>query len=244
MHFKDFITRQRVAIFLVGIIAFAASIVEANRAGFATEWGELFIDLAGSAVTVIFTALIIDFLNVREKASKTKNASELAENEIRVTCFRVQWGMARLFGLERQRKGRDKISNRSEARKYLDTVTHEVTTYLENNNIEHAPLNASRFPKYYERLHTAKIELEETLLLYEYAMDYRLKERVLNLRSELQISENILGFIDFSEELNDSNMSLIRIQSQCVYDEIENVLNHDSRSNQGSQIRESKSRLG
>lgn len=243
MRFKDFITRQRVAIFLVGLIAFATSILTAYIIGFTTEWGELFIDLAASAVTVIFTALIIDYLNAREKASKTKNAAGLAENEIRVTCFRVKWSMARLFGLERQRSGREKISDRTEAREYLDRVSHEVTTYLEKNSMKNAPLEAARFPKYLERLQTAKTELEQTLILYEYAMDYRLKERVLNLRSELQISENILGFIDFSEELNEANISLIRIQSQSVYDEIERVLEHGSQLVQGTQIRESKSRL-
>jgi hypothetical protein len=243
MRFKDFITRQRATIFLVGLIVFAISILTSLKTGFATMWGELFIDLAASAITIIFTSLIIDYLSVREKASKTKNAAGLAEEEIRVTCFRMKWSMARLFGLERQLSGRNKISNRTEAREYLDRVGQEVTTYLKTKSMEDAPLVVSRLPKYLERLQTARIELEQTLILYEYAMDYRLKERVLNLRTELQISENILGFIDFSEDLNEANISLIRIQSQAVSDEIERVLEHDSRIVQGTQIREKKSRL-
>ena len=78
MRFKEFITRQRVAIFVVGLIVFAISILVSHVAGFETMLGELSIDLAASALTIIFTALIIDYLGVREKASKTKNAAALA----------------------------------------------------------------------------------------------------------------------------------------------------------------------
>lgn len=243
MSFKNFITRQRVAIFLVGLLVFIVTLIIATVTGYQTQWGELSIDLAASAVTVIFTSLIIDYLNAREKVSKTKSATTLAEEEIRVCCFRIKWSMARLFGLERQRSGRNKISNRTEAREYLDKVGHEVTNYLKTNSIEKAPLQESRFQKYLDRLQTARTELEQTLILYEYAMDYGLKERVLHLRTELEISENLLGFIDFSESLNEANVSLIRVQSQTLYDEIENVLHYDSSTIRGAKIRHNKSRL-
>jgi hypothetical protein len=238
VRFKDFITRQRVGIFVIGFAVFAASITAAHAEGFASLWGELLVDLAASAVTVIFTALIIDYLGVREESSKTKNAAGLAEDEIKATCFRVKWRMARTFGMERHPSGRDSISSRKEAKEYLDTVSANVTDYLESHSMVAAstPLHADVLPRYLERLEVARTELEQTLQLYEYAMSYSLRERVLSLRSELQIADNILGFIDFSEKLNDANISLIRILSQSVYEEMEKVLEHDSRIELGTPL--------
>jgi hypothetical protein len=245
MRFKDFVTLQRAGIFVIGFVTFGVSLVIAHATGFATLWGALFIDLAASATTVVFTALIIDYLGVREKDSKTKSAAGLAEDEIKATCFRVQWRMARLFGLKRQTSRRDDISNRQEAREYLDNAVNEVGHYLETNSLmsKDTALDASILPKYLERLQTARTELEQTLILYEYAMDYSLRERILNLRSELQVADNILGFIDFSEKLNKSNISLIRVLSKSIYDEMEKVLGHDSRTELGTPINNKDSSL-
>jgi hypothetical protein len=238
MKFKDFITRQRVAIFIIGLVTFVVSLIVAQHRGFATLWGELFVDLAASSITVIFTALIIDYLGVREESSKTKNASSLAEDEIKATCFRVKGRMARLFGQQREGSGRDNISNRKEARDYVENMRQEVNAYLETHNRMNndTPLQADLLPKYLERLQVARTELEQTLVLYQYAMSYSLREEVLSLRSELQVADNILGFIDFSEELNEANISLIRILSQSIYDAVESVLEHDSRSASGVSI--------
>jgi hypothetical protein len=245
VRFKDFITKQRVGIFIVGIGTFIVSLVVAHVTGFATLWGELFVDLAASAVTVVFTALIIDYLGVREESNKTRNAAGLAEDEIKATCFRVKWRMARMFGMERSGESRDAISNREEAREYLEKVRGQVDDFLDTHNLiaPEVPLDAALLPKYTERLQLARAELEQTLILYEYAMSYSLRERILNLRSELQIADNILGFIDFNEELNDSNISLIRILSQSIHDEIEAVLDHDSRVELGSSILAKDSQL-
>jgi exonuclease VII small subunit len=232
MQFKDFITRQRVGIFVVGIATFVVSLFIAHKRGYNTLWGELFVDLAASAVTVIFTALIIDYLGVREEGNKTKSAAGLAEDEIKATCFRIKWRMARLFGLERREMARDNISNREQAREYLDRAEKEVDSYLENNAVANksTPIVDAQFPRYLERLETARTELEQTLMLYEYAMSYSLRERVLSLRSELQVADNVLGFIDYSGELSQANSSLIRVLSQSIYQAVEEVLEHDSRT--------------
>jgi hypothetical protein len=66
------------------------------------------------------------------------------------------------------------------------------------------------------------------LILYEYALSYSLRERVLKLRSELQIADHVLGFIDLSTPLSEANISLIRITSQSIYDSIEDLLGHHS----------------
>lgn len=239
MKFKDFISRERVGIFVLGIALFVLSLWGARVTGHSSLWGALFIDLAGAVSTIVFTALIIDYLNLRERSNRTKNAAGLAEDEIKATCFRVKWRMARLFGMERKRSGRGNISNRQEARAYLDRAGKEVDTYLSKHNPtgKDIPLKASMLQKYVERLQLARGELEQTLLLYEYAMDYSLRERVLSLRSELQVADNVMGFIDFSEKLNKANTSLIRILSQSVYDEVEEVLKHDSRTELGNTIR-------
>ncbi len=245
MRFKDFVTLQRAGIFVIGFITFGVSLGIAHITGFATLWGALFIDLAASATTVVFTALIIDYLGVREESSKTRNAAGLAEDEIKATCFRIKWRMARLFGLERKSSRRGNISNREEARQYLDSAGNEVDDYLESHRLtsKDTPLDAAGLPKYLERLELSRAELEQTLILYEYAMSYSLRERILNLRSELQVAENILGFIDFSEELNKANVSLIRILSQSIYDEIEQLLDHDSRTELGTPINAKDSSL-
>ena len=246
MQFRDFITRQRVGIFVIGFATFVMTLVIAQAQGYASLSGALFTDLAASSITVVFTALIIDYLGVREESNKTKNAAGLAEDEIKATCYRVKWRMARLFGLERHEASkRDNISSREEAKDYLDLVEGEVNTYLATHNMQRddVSVQAALFPKYLERLESARTELEQTLLLYEYAMSYSLRERVLSLRSELQIADNLLSFIDASDELNDANISLIRVLSQSVYDKIEDVLGHDSRIEQGLAIDEKDSRL-
>jgi len=245
MRFKDFVTLQRAGIFVIGFVTFGVSLGIAHITGFATLWGALFIDLAASATTVVFTALIIDYLGVREENSRTRNAAGLAEDEIKATCFRVKWRMARLFGLKRQGSSRDNISSREEAREYLDNAGSEVDEYLETHSLmsKDTPLDTAGLPKYLERLELARADLEQTLILYEYAMAYSLRERILNLRSELQVAENILGFIDFSEELNKANISLIRILSKSIYDEIEQVLKHDSRIELGTPINAKDSSL-
>ncbi len=238
MQFKDFITRQRAAIITVGLLLFAAALLGAQATGYEHLWGALLTDLAASALTVIFTALIIDYLGVREEHDKTKNAAGLAEDEIAATCFRVKWRMARLFGLERRETGRDNISTRQQARDYLEEVRQEVDTYLDTHDLTSAetPLEVTMLAKYQERLQLARAELEQTLLLYQYAMSYSLRERVLNLRSELQVADNVLGFIDFSEEVNRANKSLVRILSQAKRDEIVEVLGHDSSTELGMPI--------
>ena len=238
MTFKDFISRQRVGIFVIGIALFFVSLLMAHITGHDTLWGALFIDLAASATTVVFTALIIDYLGVRERSSRTKNAAGLAEDEITATCFRVKWRIARLFGLKRRESARDNISNRDQARHYLQRAGQEVDEYLSKHTPvkDSTPLDASQLEKYLERLEIARTELEQTLLLYEYAMSYSLRDQILNLRSELQVADNILGFIDFSEELSEANTSLVRILSQSVYDSVEAVLEHDSRTELGTPL--------
>jgi hypothetical protein len=232
VQFKEFITKQRVLILNVGVATFIVSLIIAHLVSFKTLWGSLFINLAASAVTIVFTALIIDYLGLKEQSVRTQRAAELAEDEIKVVCSRIKWRLARLFGLERRNSGRENISSRQEARTYLEEVTSEVDDYLMTHSLmsEQTSINEKTFPRYLELLQSAQNELEQTLLLYEYALSYSLRERILALRRELQVAERILGFIDTSDSLNESNISLIRVTGQSVYEAVIEVLDHDSRS--------------
>lgn len=226
MRFKDFITVQRGSIFIVGVMFFIASLIGAHFIGFASLWGELFVDLAASAMTIIFTALIIDYLNLKERSNKTQNAASLAEDEIRATCFRTNWRLARLFGLKRRGSARDNVSTHEQALDYLGTVTEEVSDYLAGLDFSNTEtvINTDAFQRYLDRLSSSQTELEQVLLLYEYALSLELREKVLALRSELQLAERLLGFIDTSEPFNRANLSLIRVTSQSVYDAIQGIL--------------------
>jgi len=226
MRFSEFITRQRTVIFVIGIITFALSLIASSIVGFSSEWGELYINLAASSITIIFTAFIIDYLRVKETFSQTQNATSLAEDEITATCFRIKWRLARLFGLEHKGSDRENISNSTEAVKYLGMVTEEVDTYLQGQNFvkNKTKINEAELPRYIERLQLAQTELEQALILFEYATPYDFRERVLALRKELQFTERIIGFIDFTTPLNNSNKSIIRVTSQSVYDAINIVL--------------------
>ncbi len=230
MHFKDFITKQRSAIFAVGSLIFILSLLISNFIGFASLWGELFIDLAASSLTIIFTALIIDYLNLKEKSDKNQNVANLAEVEIKAICYRINWRLARLFGLEQNNTKRDNISSKLEATKYLDTLTKQIDAYLVEQNFldDKTNINIAAFEKYLERLQSSQIELEQTIILYEYALSHNLRELILSLRSELQTAERILGFIDSSESLNDANISLIRITAQSIYQATAGVLNYET----------------
>jgi hypothetical protein len=244
VQFKEFISRQRLAIFILGIATFIASLLVSHAIGFNSLWGELFVDLAASSVTIVFTSFIIDYLGLREQSSKTKNAASLAEEEIRAACYRIKWRLARLLGLEQAGAGRDNISNRQEAREYLEEVTKEVDKYLsaKNFNDGRITVDQSAFQKYIERLQSSQNELEQTLILYEYALSYSLREHVLALRSELQIAERLLGFID-SSELNEANLSLIKVSAQSVYEGVEAVLGHDTATATGVPIHSKDARL-
>jgi DNA repair exonuclease SbcCD ATPase subunit len=232
MKFKEFITRQRVSILVVGGLTFVVSLLIAHLINFRTLWGDLFIDLAASAVTIVFTALIIDYIGAKEQSVKTQNAAELAEDEIKITCSRIKWRLAQLFGLQRRKDSRQNISSQEEARAYLQSRTDEVDEYLETHRLmsEETILDPKAFQPYMDRLQSAQNELEQTLLLYEYALSYTLRERILALRREIQTAERVLGFIDTTESLNKNNRSLIRVTAQSVYEGILIVLDHDSRS--------------
>jgi hypothetical protein len=241
VQFKDFISRQRITILFVGAATFAVSLLVSHTIGFASLWGELFIDLAASAITVIFTTLIIDYLGLKEQSTKTLNAAALAEDEIRATCYRVKWRLARLFGLERDRSGgNDNISNREEAKEYLSKITGRVDDFLSEHDLMENDISVhmESFQRYLERLQSSQVELEQTLILYEYALPYSLRERVLTLRSELQIAERLLGFIDTSESLNNANISLIKVTAQSVYEAVEEILQHGSQINSGTVIQD------
>jgi len=246
MHFKEFITRQRLMIFFVGIATFTVALFFSHLIGFSSLWGTLLVDLAASSMTIIFTALIIDYLGLKEASDKTQNAAGLAEDEIKTTCFRIKWRLARLFGLERYSSIRDHIGNHQEAIDYLDEITISVSNYLARLDFinDKTPINGKAFAKYTEHLGLAQTELEQVLILYEYAMSFSFRERVLALRKELQVSEQLLGFIDTETSLNGSNLSLIRITAQSIYDAIEAVLEHDSRTDQGVPIHHKGSKLG
>ncbi len=245
MRFKEFITRQRVGIFIIGLTTFIVSLLLSHLIGFDSITGELFIDLAASSVTIIFTALIIDYLSLKEQSNRTHAAADLAEDEIRATCFRINWRLARLFGLEREGSKRDAISNREEARHYLETFTAEVNAYLAKLDFLRGQtvLDIDAFQRYLDRLQSSQTELEQTLVLYDYALSYSLRERVLTLRSELQIAERLLSFIDTSASLNNANLSLIRVTAQSVYDAVLAVLSHDSRVVPGQPIEGKGSRI-
>lgn len=245
MLFKEFITKQRVGIFIIGVATFIVTLLLSRVVGFDSIVGELFIDLAASSVTIIFTALIIDYLGLKEQGNRTHAAADLAEDEIRATCFRINWRLARLFGLERDGTKRNTISNREEARHYLDTFTNEVNAYLSKQDFlqDKNILDLDAFQRYLDRLQSSQTELEQTLVLYEYALSYSLRERVLTLRRELQIAERLLGFIDTSESLNEANLSLIRVTAQTVYEAVSAVLKHDSRVALGQPIQARESRI-
>lgn len=246
MLFKEFITRQRVAILIVGVATFVVSLVVSHITGFSTLWGELFVDLAASSLTIVFTALIIDYLGLREQSDKTKTAASLAEDEIKASCSRVKWRLARLFGWERQGSGRETISNPQEAKEFLEQVTNQVDEYLKHHDLENnaTPIVEKTLPQYLERLQSAQNELEQVLLLYQYALSYSLREHILALRGELQLADRVLGFIDTSEGFSEANLSLIRVTAQSVYGAIETVLSHDSRTALGSTIHTKDSHLG
>ncbi|MEJ0073414.1 MAG: hypothetical protein WDN27_05040 [Candidatus Saccharibacteria bacterium] len=200
MRFKDFVTNQRASIFIVGIAFFIASLIVSHLIGFESLWGELFIDLAASAITIVFTALIIDYLNLKERTNKTQNAAILAEDEIRATCFRTNWRLARLYGLQRRGTARDNVSTDEQARAYLARATDEVSDYLSQLDFlnRKTVINTDAFQRYLDRLQSSQAELEQVLVLYEYALPFDLREKVLTLRSELQLAERLLGFIDTS----------------------------------------------
>lgn len=232
MKFKDFITRQRLTIFIAGVVVFVITLIIAHHSGASSETGTLFINLAASSVTIISTALILDFLNAKERHSKTEPAAKLAKDEVRNICYRMEISIARLYGLKRTAGARENISNHEEARQYLQKLTDEVGDYLSRKDIFDAntSLSTEALRNYLERLQQSLIDLEQTLILYEYALSYKLRESILILRSELQIVERLLGFMDTSVPLNKANLSLISITSQSVYEATESVLANDSAS--------------
>jgi hypothetical protein len=228
MKFKAFISRQRLAIFIVGLAVFILSIIISNLSGFASLWGELFVDLAASSVTIIFTALIIDYLSLKEQSNKTKNAASLANEEIKASCFRIKTSLAWLFGLERRNidLDRDDISSISDVRDYLESASKIVDDYLSEHSLtdKNTPIDKKALPRYIDRLQSAQSDLEQTLILYEFAMPLNIREQVLKLRRELQLSERLVGFIDDYDSLSESNISMIRVTAQSVYGSLKETL--------------------
>ena len=229
MTFKNFVTRQRLSIFLIGILIFFISLTLANIIGISHIWGDIFVNLAASALTIIFTVFIIDYLSLKERAEQTSSAGDLAEDEIRSICLRIRWNIARLFGYKPVGFNRENISSRKQAGKYLDKLTQGVDSFLSetwDNISSNGQLSEASLQKYMDRLQSARIELEQTMILYEYALPFALREAILNLRSELQLTDRLLNFIDTSTPINEANHSLVSVSSKAVYEAIEKVLSY------------------
>lgn len=227
MTFKQFITRQRVSILIIGIILSAITLSLGRRFGIASVWGALLIDLAASSITIVLTALIIDYLGAREEASKISDAATLAEEEIRSICARIEWQIAQLFGLERNRAERLTISNHDEARTYLQKNYKRVQSFiasLDFDNNKELRTDEAALSRYSDRLQRIQAQLEQTLVLYEYALSHDFRVRALELRQELQITERLLGFIEFGDEVTDENESLIRLTAAAVYEAAQALL--------------------
>jgi hypothetical protein len=224
--FKQFITRQRVTIFVIGILSFTVSFLIARWFSYETLWGGLFDNLAASSITIVFTALIIDYLSAREEASKTSDAATLAGEEIHSICSRVEWQIARLFGLDPNRAERESISNHEEAITYIQKNNGRVQSFLSGLDFDekHDHLNESVLNRFAERLQQSQAQLEQTLVLYEYALAHDFRVSALTLRRELQVTERLLGFVDFSESLSEENESLIRFIASEVHQAAQAVL--------------------
>jgi len=219
MTFKQFITRQRVTIFVIGIVLFGLSFLVARWFGYESLGGELFDSLAASSITIVFTALIIDYLGAKEEAGKISEAATLAEEEIDSVCSRIEWQIARLFGLERNLTERVSISNHDEAITYIQRNNTRVQSFLAtlNFNEKQVHLNEMVLGRFAERLQQLQSQLEQILVLYEYALAHEFRVNVLTLRRELQTTERLLSFIDFSEQLSEENESLIRFAATEVH---------------------------
>lgn len=219
MTFKQFITRQRVIIFVIGIVLFTISFLIARRFGYASLWGGLFDSLAASSITIVFTALIIDYLGAKEEAGKISEAAMLAEEEINSICSRIEWQIARLFGLEPNLAERESISNHQEAITYIERSNTRVQSFLSALDFgeRHAHLNEMVLDRFAERLQQMQGHLEQTLVLYEYALAHELRVSALTLRRELQTTERLLSFIDFGEPLSKENESLVRFAAAEVH---------------------------
>lgn len=226
MTFKQFITRQRVIIFVVGILLFIFSFLLARRFGYNSLGGSLCDSLAASSITIVFTALIIDYLGVKEEAGKISEAATLAEEEINSICSRIEWQIARLFGLERNPTERESISNHDEAITYIQRNNARVQTFLStlDFNEKHVHLNEMVLSRFAERLQQMQARLEQTLVLYQYALAHDFRVSVLTLRRELQTTERLLSFIDFSEPLSDENESLIRFAATEIHQAAQTAL--------------------
>jgi hypothetical protein len=193
-------------------VLFTISFLVAYQFSYGSLWGSLFDNLAASSITIVFTALIIDYLGAREEASKISQAVTLAEEEISSICSRIEWQIARLFGLKPNLAERDTISNHEEAISYIQRNNKRVQSFLStlDFNEEHDHLNEAVLVRFAERLQQVQGQLEQTLVLYEYALAHDFRVSALTLRRQLQTTERLLSFIDFSEPLSEENESLIR----------------------------------
>lgn len=225
MTFKQFITRQRVIIFIIGIVLFSVSLFVAHWLGYTSLPGALATNLAASSVTIVLTALIIDFLGVREAASKISDVAALAEEEIYSICSRAEWQIAQLFGLKRDATERNVISTREEARAYIQKNNELVQSFLSNIDFNQkvSNFNEDTLNKFTDRLQHIQTQLEETLVLYEYALAYDFRARALALRQELRTTERLFSFIDFSG-LGEENDSLVRLTMAELHDAAQDIL--------------------
>jgi hypothetical protein len=226
MTFKQFITKQRVSIFIIGLVLFTISFLVARSFGYESLWGSLFDSLAASSITIVFTALIIDYLGAQEEAGKIREAATLAEEEINSICSRIEWQIARLFGLRPNLIERETISSHEEAITYVQRNNARVQSFLSTLDFDekHEHLNEAILDRFAERLQQMQGHLEQTLVLYEYALAHDFRVSVLTLRKELQTTERLLSFIDFSESLSEENESLVRIVAAEVHQAAQAVL--------------------
>lgn len=233
MKLQGFFTKQRYIILGAGLVLFIVFLSLAFAFGHATELGVLFIDLSSSAVTIILTALAIEYFQFREQADKTHHVASIAEEEIQAICYRVRLATAKLCGYKEKPGDQDKLGSLDDVEQYLKNSTDNINRFYDKGKFTVTATSVAEFRHTSLKLQS---EIEQGITLFGYALPYSLQAHVLALRSSLQIAARAMGFMHEAGSINKQHQQLVRELSQDMYKAVQAVLKHESRTHQNRSI--------
>ncbi len=244
MRFQTFFTKQRYVILGAGTIVFIVFIILAHVFGDNSEAGILFIDLAGSAITIMATALVIELLHFLEEFNRTHEVADIAEGEIQALCYRIKLAVVKIYGFEENLTERNKIAGLKDASTYLDTTSHDIETFYKTISETARPDNIAKVNEFKMRTADLQTEIEQIITLFDYSLPFSLRARILSLRASLQVAERILGYSDTSKKVTEQTAALAHELAESLYESAENVLRHGSRTQSDKQLQTKQRRIG
>jgi|GEM_PF-6163381 len=187
---------KRVRWVIVGVGLLAGVVLFFAGQGIAsTAWGSLLINLSASALTVAFTALLIDWLYERRQRLLMAQPLEFARHELSSVIFTIGLTLGRPYlGQDFSRIVQDWFKTKDVSMDGLAVMRKSLISTLERLTPANCPETSTKLATILNRqLGDQVSSIDEILRLYGFALDAELRDSVHLLRDRIVSLRNSLS---------------------------------------------------